>query len=101
MAEGLLGKKVGMAQIYNEKGEVIPVTVLEVGPCFVTQIKSLENDGYGAIQLGFGESKRLNKPQRGHLKNLPSLGKLVGSSHRQHRQLSSWAEVERCALQRR
>jgi large subunit ribosomal protein L3 len=77
MAEGLLGKKVGMAQIYNDKGEIIPITVLEVGPCFVTQIKSPEKDGYGAIQLGFGESKRLNKPQRGHLKNLPSLENLL------------------------
>jgi large subunit ribosomal protein L3 len=73
MAEGLLGKKLGMTQIYNDKGEVIPVTVMEVGPCFVTQIKSPEKDGYSAIQLGFGESRRLNKPQRGHLKQLPPL----------------------------
>ncbi len=73
MAEGLLGKKVGMAQIFNEKGEAIPVTVLEVGPCFVTQIKTPAKDGYSAIQLGFAESMRLNKPARGHLKNLPPL----------------------------
>ncbi len=77
MAEGLLGKKVGMAQLFNEKGEVTPVTVLEVGPCFVTQIKSPEKDGYSAIQLGFEEGKRLNKPARGHLKNLPSLKNLL------------------------
>lgn len=77
MAEGLLGKKVGMAQIYSEKGKVIPVTVLELGPCFVTQVKSPEKDGYGAIQLGFAESKHLNKPERGHLKNLPSLKNLL------------------------
>lgn len=77
MAEGLLGKKVGMAQLYNEKGEVIPVTVLEVGPCFVTQIKSPAKDGYSAIQLGFEEGKRLNKPARGHLKNLPPLKNLL------------------------
>lgn len=73
MAEGLLGKKLGMTQIYNDKGEAIPVTVMEVGPCFVTQIKSSDKDGYGAIQLGFGESRRLNKPLRGHLKQLPPL----------------------------
>lgn len=73
MAEGLLGKKLGMTQIYNDKGEAIPVTVMEVGPCFVTQIKSPDKDGYSAIQLGFGESRRLNKPLRGHLKQLPPL----------------------------
>jgi len=73
MAEGLLGKKVGMTQVYNDKGEIIPVAVLEVGPCFVTQIKSPEKDGYSAIQMGFGETRRLNKPERGHLKQVPSL----------------------------
>jgi large subunit ribosomal protein L3 len=73
MAEGLLGKKVGMTQIFSDKGEIIPVTILEVGPCFVTQIKSPEKDGYGAIQMGFGETRRLNKPERGHLKQAPSL----------------------------
>ncbi|MCX7840144.1 MAG: 50S ribosomal protein L3 [Anaerolineae bacterium] len=73
MAEGLLGKKLGMTQIYNDKGEAIPVTVMEVGPCFVTQIKSPDKDGYSAIQLGFGETRRLNKPLRGHLKQLPPL----------------------------
>jgi large subunit ribosomal protein L3 len=73
MAEGLLGKKVGMTQVFTEKGEVVPVTVVEVGPCFVTQIKKQETDGYTALQLGFGESRRLTKPQRGHLKNLPPL----------------------------
>lgn len=77
MAEGLLGKKVGMGQIFTEKGEVVPVTVLEVGPCFVTQIKTTEKDGYSALQLGFGENKRLNKPARGHLKNLPMLKHLA------------------------
>jgi len=73
MAEGLLGRKRGMTQIFDEKGQVIPVTVLEVGPCFVTQIKSQERDGYTAIQLGFEESRKLNKPERGHLKQLPPL----------------------------
>jgi large subunit ribosomal protein L3 len=73
MAEGLLGRKRGMAQIFTEKGQVVPVTVLEVGPCYVTQVKTEANDGYTAIQIGFGETRRLNKPERGHLKNLPSL----------------------------
>ncbi len=71
--DGLLGKKVGMAQIFTEKGEIVPVTVLEVGPCFVTQIKTAEKDGYTALQLGFEEGKHLSKPARGHLKSLPAL----------------------------
>ncbi len=71
MAEGLLGRKRGMTQVFDDKGEVIPVTVIEVGPCFVTQIKNQERDGYTAIQLGFEETRRLNKPERGHLKNIP------------------------------
>jgi large subunit ribosomal protein L3 len=66
MAEGLLGKKVGMAQLFTEKGAVIPVTVLEVGPCFVTQVKTSEKEGYSAVQLGYQETARLNKPERGH-----------------------------------
>ena len=73
MAEGLLGFKRGMTQIYDEKGQVIPVTVLEVGPCFVTQVKSNDKDGYTAVQLGFSETRKLVKPQRGHLKNSPPL----------------------------
>ena len=68
--EGLLGRKIGMSRIFDERGEVVPVTVIEAGPCYVTQIKTVEKDGYNAIQLGFGTAKRLNKPGRGHLKNL-------------------------------
>ncbi len=73
MAEGLLGTKVGMGQVFTQKGETVPVTVLQVGPCFVTQIKTPTREGYGAVQLGFVETRRLNKPARGHLKNLPPL----------------------------
>lgn len=73
MAEGLLGRKRGMTQVFGAKGQVIPVTVLEVGPCYVTQVKTADKDGYTAVQLGFEETRRLNKPERGHLKNLPSL----------------------------
>lgn len=68
MIHGLLGKKLGMTQIFDETGQAVPVTVLEVGPCVVTQIKTKERDGYEAIQLGFGHKKRLNQPQRGHLR---------------------------------
>jgi len=71
--KGLLGLKIGMTRIFDERGEVVPVTVIEVGPCYITQLKTVENDGYNAIQLGFGEAKRLNRPRRGHLKELPPL----------------------------
>ncbi len=64
----LIGKKVGMTQIFDEKGKVIPVTVIEAGPCLVAQVKSVETDGYNAIQLGYGDVKesKLNKPEKGH-----------------------------------
>ena len=67
--KGILGKKIGMTQIFTEHGEVIPVTVVEAGPVVVTQIKTTENDGYTAIQVGFRDAKEksLNKPQKGHL----------------------------------
>ncbi|MGI5917845.1 MAG: 50S ribosomal protein L3 [Anaerolineae bacterium] len=70
---GLLGKKLGMTRIFTERGEIVPVTVIEAGPCYVTQIKTVDRDGYNAIQIGFGHAKRLNKPEAGHLKNLPPL----------------------------
>lgn len=68
MKKGLIGRKVGMTQIFDESGKVIPVTVVEAGPCTVTQIKTMENDGYQAIQVGFGDVKvsRVNKPMKGH-----------------------------------
>lgn len=68
MKKALLGRKVGMTQIFDENGTVIPVTVIEAGPCVVAQVKTLENDGYEAVQLGFGEVKenKLNKPEKGH-----------------------------------
>jgi len=67
---GIIGKKVGMTRIFNASGENIPVTVVEAGPCYVTQIKTEDNDGYEAVQLGFVEKREslLNKPQLGHLK---------------------------------
>jgi len=65
---GLIGKKIGMTQVYNEIGQAIPVTVVEAGPCVVTQVKSQANDGYDAIQVGFGErkAKHSNKALNGH-----------------------------------
>jgi len=65
---GILGKKLGMTQIFTEDGIMVPVTVVEAGPMVVTQLKTLENDGYQAVQVGFGETKEksLNKPQKGH-----------------------------------
>lgn len=69
MLRAFLGKKIGMTQIYQEDGTVVPVTVIEAGPCTVTQVKKEESDGYQAVQLGFGSVKRLNKPLTGHLKN--------------------------------
>ncbi len=68
MQKGLIGKKIGMTQLFDEKGNVIPVTVIEAGPCAVTQKKTIENDGYEAVQLGFGDVKvqKVNKPMQGH-----------------------------------
>ena len=70
MKKAILAKKVGMTQIFNEAGELVPVTVLQAGPCVVTQVKTIENDGYEAIQLATVEKKesRSNKPETGHLK---------------------------------
>ena len=70
MSKTLIGKKVGMTQIFDEKGAVIPVTVIEAGPCTVVQVKNTETDGYNAIQLGFGsvKEKKLNKPLKGSFK---------------------------------
>lgn len=67
--KGILGKKIGMTQVFTEEGLVIPVTVVEAGPVAVTQIKTLENDGYQALQVGFVDAKEkaFNKPQKGHL----------------------------------
>ena len=68
MKKALIGKKVGMTQIFDEKGVVIPVTAIEAGPCTVVQLKTEETDGYNAVQLGFGEikEKKLTKPAKGH-----------------------------------
>ena len=68
MEKAIIGKKVGMTQVFDEKGVVIPVTVIEAGPCTVVQVKTVEKDGYDAVQLGFGAVKehKVNKPMKGH-----------------------------------
>lgn len=92
MVKAILGKKVGMTQVFNEKGEAVPVTVIEAGPCYVTQVKTVEKDGYRAVQLGFEEVKarKLTGGEKGHLdrKDLPPLRHLrevlVGSDDEVH-----------------
>ena len=71
---GMLGKKIGMSRVFNDQGEVVPVTILNVGPCVVTQVKTLENDGYQAVQIGYGykKDKHLTKPLEGHFKKSSS-----------------------------
>ena len=70
MTKAIIGKKIGMTQIFDEAGKVVPVTVIEAGPCVVVQKKTTENDGYEAVQLGFGDvsPKHVNKPEAGHFK---------------------------------
>ena len=70
MQKTMIGKKIGMTQIFDETGKVIPVTVIEAGPCVVVQKKTVENDGYASVQLGYGDVKlkNVNKPMQGHFK---------------------------------
>lgn len=79
MKKGIIGRKIGMTQIFDEKGNVIPVTVIEAGPCTVVQKKTSENDGYDALQLGFSEKKEkhTNKAERGHFEK-------AGVSYKRH-----------------
>lgn len=68
MQKALIGKKVGMTQIFDEKGRFVPVTVVEAGPCVVSMKKTVESDGYAAVQMGYGDMKphKVNKPMKGH-----------------------------------
>ena len=68
MLRGFLGKKIGMTQLFRENGSIVPVTLIEAGPCVVTQVKTKDSDGYEAVQLGFGDVKRPNKPMQGHFR---------------------------------
>lgn len=66
----ILGKKLGMSKMFLEDGKSVGVTVVEAGPCVVTQVRNIEKDGYNAVQVGFGKKRNLNKPEKGHLKEL-------------------------------
>ena len=66
----ILGKKVGMTQLFDESGNVFPVTVIEAGPCVVAQVKTIDRDGYNAVQVGFGKAKEIKKPLKGHLQEI-------------------------------
>lgn len=74
MLKSILGSKLGMTQLFDEQGRVVPVTIVQAGPCVVTQIKTEDRDGYNAVQIGFGDvhAHRLNRPERGHLGLLPA-----------------------------
>jgi large subunit ribosomal protein L3 len=90
MINGMVGRKLGMTQIFDESGVVHSVTVIECGPNVVTQVRTAEKDGYEAIQLGFGRDKRLNKPERGHLKpsgyeNLKTLREVKADNIDEHK----------------
>jgi len=87
MKKGLIGKKIGMTQIFDEKGNVIPVTVIEAGPCVVAQVKTEDNDGYNAVQLGFGDvkDKHITKPEKGHF----AKAKLTAKKHLREFRLDS------------
>lgn len=68
MVEGIIGRKLGMTQVFDESGRLEAVTAVVAGPCVVTQVKTQEKDGYHAVQLGYGEAKKVNSPEKGHLK---------------------------------
>lgn len=74
MSNGIIGRKLGMTSVFAKDGQYVPVTVVEAGPCMITQVKTVATDGYNALQLGFQEKplKRVNKPQTGHLKKIGS-----------------------------
>jgi large subunit ribosomal protein L3 len=96
--KGLLGKKLGMTQIFDEKGEVTPVTIIEAGPCYITQMKTHERDGYSAVQIGFEEvdQDRANKPSLGHLakNDLPPLRYLREFRVADHEDLAEGQKID-------
>lgn len=88
MITGLIGRKIGMTQVFTEGGTVEPVTAIEAGPCIVTQIKTPDREGYSAVQLGFIEAKSLNSPERGHL------GKLGLYKHLREFRIADTTDIE-------
>ena len=91
MEKAIIGKKVGMTQIFDEKGLVVPVTVIEAGPCVIAQVKTVETDGYNAIQLGYGDVKenRINRPEKGHF----AKAKLTAKKHLREFRVSDVADA--------
>ncbi len=100
MVNGLLGRKVGMTQVFTEKGEVVPVTVINAGPCVVTQVRIAERDGYNAVQLGYEqvEARKLTKPQQGHLKAAGTLVRFLREFTADDPQAHSVGEIINVAL---
>ncbi|UCC60518.1 MAG: 50S ribosomal protein L3 [Dehalococcoidia bacterium] len=88
MITGLIGRKIGMTQVFTEGGTMEPMTAIEAGPCIVTQIKTPDGEGYSAVQLGFTEAKSLNSPERGHL------GKLGLFKHLREFRVADTADIE-------
>ena len=90
--KAIIGKKIGMTQIFDDNGYVVPVTVIEAGPCVVAQVKSVDTDGYDAIQLGFGEvkDKHINKPEKGHF----AKSKLTAKKHLREFRTNSAVDVK-------
>ncbi len=95
---GILGRKVGMTQLFDDSGKVIPVTIVEAGPCYVTQIKTVETDGYNAVQIGYEEvpERKLTKGQRGHLAaaGAPNLRRLVELRYQEEPDLNLGDEIK-------
>lgn len=89
--KGLIGKKIGMTQIYNEQGVLVPVTVIEAGPCVVTAVKTVESDGYDAVQLGYGsrKSKNVTAARRGHLAKAGITGETLPAVLREFRNVDA------------
>ena len=92
MNKGLIGKKIGMTQIFDEKGLIVPVTVIEAGPCVVSQVKTVDTDGYNAVQLGFGDikDKHINKPENEHF----AKSKIANKKHLREFRLDSIENVK-------
>ena len=94
MNKAIIGKKLGMTQVFLADGTMVPVTVIQAGPCTVTQVKTVERDGYEAVQLGFGEvsEKKLNKPELGHLK---ASGATVKYLHEFKLETQTWKSAQK------
>ncbi|MFQ3663934.1 MAG: 50S ribosomal protein L3 [Chloroflexaceae bacterium] len=95
MVHGMLGRKIGMMQVFTAKGEVVPVTVISAGPCVVTQVRTVERDGYEAVQLGFEEvpARKLTRPQQGHLRGAGAMLRVLREFSADNPQEHSVGEV--------